>query len=75
MRRPGEDIDADTLWRAAIAVLRFAQGWPGPGKCPYPGDAKETLAPACLAEFDRETVIEATDFLYRMGYLLIGSRK
>ncbi len=72
MARPEDRIDPQRLCDAAEAVLaalvevadHFEGAWP------WPPDLMGTpMQPACLAEYSREEVDEATMFLVRLGVL------
>lgn len=71
MRKPGDEIDSIELTRCADAILAFLNGWRGSSLPPWPADAKMTYEKDPFPTFDRETVIEATNMLMRMGEIQI----
>jgi hypothetical protein len=75
-----EELSADRLCAASAAVLRAVKEITderGQGAksgrtpvAPYPPDLMgSTAQPACLSDFTKYEVIEATAFLIRMGFL------
>jgi len=70
MKKPGDEIDAVELTRAADAILGFLHGWEGTSLPPWPADAKLTYEKDPFPRFDRETLVEATHMLMRMGEIV-----
>jgi hypothetical protein len=74
-----EELSADRLCAASAAVLRAvkeiaddraAVGKGGAFVAPYPPDLMgSSIQPACLCDFTKFEVTEATAFLIRMGFL------
>ena len=71
-----EELSADRLCAASAAVMRAVKeitesaSKSGAAIAPYPPDLMGSSAqPACLCDFTRHEVAEATAFLIRMGFL------
>jgi hypothetical protein len=77
MSRPKKQMEPLRLCDAAeavmIAVVEVADQHSG--KWPYPPDLMGSPnQPAVLAEFTRDEIVEATDFLVRLGFLETARR-
>jgi len=70
-----EQLSADRLFEASEAVLKAVKetsvttAGSKKARAPYPPDLMgRTNQPACLAEFSKEEVEQATAFLIRLGF-------
>ncbi len=75
-KKSKEQVEPGRLFEAANAVLEAVKEVERSRgtRCPYPPELLGSPdQPECLVEFTRYEIEEATDFLVRMGYIVIPS--
>ncbi len=74
MGRKKEEISAERLFEVSDAVLTAVQTFEREQgtRSPWPPElVSHPFCPPCLYGMERDEVAEATDFLIRMGYIVV----